>query len=111
MFHNKKYDFYDVIKHVKTKGSARIIVPAGYEYRKEIVTGMGKLNVYYFDQRTSKRFEIQTGDWIEVASRIITPISLSKYLRFHDARKPSMYDIEFKNNKFTVTKQELEKND
>ncbi len=107
LFYNSKYDFYDVTRHVKTLGATSIIVPPGYNHKKEIVSGAGKLNVYYFDKDETDCFRIQTGKKETVAYRIIAPSSLSKYLRFHDARKLSKYYVEHKNNKFTVIKQEL----
>ncbi len=107
-FYNKKYDFYDVTRHVKTLGATSIVVPPGYKYKKEIVSGAGKLNVYYYDKGETDCFRIQTGKKETVAYRIITPSSLSKYLRFHDRDVPSAYDIEYKNGQLTVKKQELE---
>ena len=98
-----KYDYLDVSKYVKTYGKTTLEVPENYRWKKEIFTGIGKVNVY--TSNDDEPFLIESKYWKRLpASRMTCPNSLSKYMRFHTQGKPSVYDIEYKNNKFIVTK-------
>ena len=105
MIYNTKYDFLDVSKYVKEHGKTTLIVPENYAWKKEIFSGIGKVNIY--QTKCGDPFLIKAKsrntDW---ALRMKCPNALSKYLRFHEQGKPSVYEIEYGylSDKFIVTK-------
>ena len=109
MTYNFKYDYLDLSQYVKKYGKTTLEVPENYSCKKEIFTGIGKVNVYttkggpQFVIKTESK--IRNKDW---TVRMTCPNSLSKYMRFHEQGKPSVYDIEYKNDKFIVTKKTSE---
>ncbi len=105
MIYNMKYDYLDLSQYVKTYGKTTLKVPEIYSWKKEIFSGIGKVNVYTTKSGPpfliNTESKIRSNDW---AMRMTCPNSLSKYMRFHEQGKPSVYEIEYKNNKFIVTK-------
>ena len=103
MIYNMKCDFLDVSKYVKAYGKTTLKVPETYTWKKEIFTGIGKVNIY--TARGHDPFLIEAESFKELpAERMKCPNALSKYMRFHEHGKPSVYEIEYKNEKFIVTK-------
>ena len=98
-----KYDFLDISKYVIEHGKAMLKVPEIYSWKKEIFTGIGKVNVYTVDYDVPFLIESENCKCL-LATRITCPNSLSKYMRFHEQGTPSVYEIEYKNEKFIVTK-------
>ncbi len=103
-----KYDFLDVSNYVEAYGKTTLKVPETYSWKKEIFTGIGKVNIY--TARGNDPFLIESESFKELpATRMKCPNALSKYMRFHEQGKPSVYEIEYlylsnKDNKFIVTK-------
>ena len=98
-----KYDFLDVSNYVEYYGKTTLKVPETYTWKKEIFTGIGKVNIY--TARGHDPFLIEAESFKELpAERMKCPNALSKYMRFHEHGKPSVYEIEYKNEKFIVTK-------
>ena len=103
MIYNMKYDFLDVSNYVEAYGKTTLKVPETYSWKKEIFTGIGKVNIY--TARGNDPFLIESESFKELpAERMKCPNSLSKYMRFHTQGTPSVYEIEYKNEKFIVTK-------
>ena len=103
MIYNMKYDFLDVSKYVIKYGKTTLKVPEKYCWEKDIYTGIGKVNIYIADE--GDPFLIEAESFRELpAERMKCPNALSKYMRFHEQGKPSVYEIEYKDNKFIVTK-------
>ncbi len=108
MIYNMKYDFLDVSNYVEAYGKTTLKVPETYSWKKEIFTGIGKVNIY--TARGNDPFLIESESFKELpATRMKCPNALSKYMRFHEQGKPSVYEIEYlylsnKDNKFIVTK-------
>ncbi len=103
MIYNMKCDFLDVSSYVEIYGKTTLKVPENYTWKKEIFTGIGKVNIY--TARGNDPFLIEAESFKELpAERMKCPNSLSKYMRFHEQGKPSVYEIEYKDNKFIVTK-------
>ena len=103
MIYNMKCDFLDVSSYVEIYGKTTLKVPVFYTWKKEIFTGIGKVNIYTANK--DYPFLIKSESFRELpAERMKCPNSLSKYMRFHDHKTPSVYEIEYKDNKFIVTK-------
>ena len=103
MIYNMKYDFLDVSKYVIKYGKATLKVPEKYCWEKEIFTGIGKVNIYIAHEDEPFLIEAESFKMLP-AERMKCPNALSKYMRFHDHKTPSVYEIEYKDNKFIVTK-------
>ena len=103
MIYNTKHGFLDVSKYVIENGKTTLKVPVFYTWKKEIFSGIGKVNIY--TAHKDEPFLIEAESFKELPeTRIKCPNSLSKYMRFHDHKTPSVYEIEYKENKFIVTK-------
>ncbi len=103
MIYNMTYDFLDVASYVEVYGKTTLKVPVFYTWKKEIFTGIGKVNIYTASE--DDPFLIESESFREIgAERMKCLNALSKYMRFHEQGKPSVYEIEYKNNKFIVTK-------
>ena len=70
---------------------------------KEIFTGIGKVNIYIAHEDHPFLLEAESFRTLP-AERMKCPNALSKYLRFHEQGTPAVYEIEYKNEKFHVTK-------
>ncbi len=103
MIYNMKYDFLDVSKYVKKHGKTTLTVLDNYGWQKEIITGIGKVNIYIAHEDHPFLIEAENFKCLP-AERMKCPNALSKYLRFHEHGKPAVYEIEYKNEKFHVTK-------
>lgn len=103
MIYNMKHDFLDVSKYVIENGKTTLTVPENYAWKKEILTGIGKVNIYIASEDEPFLIEAETFKMLP-AERMKCPNALSKYMRFHQQGKPSVYEIEYKNEKFIVTK-------
>ena len=103
--YNMKYDFLDVCKYVIKYGKTTLKVPDKYCWEKEIFTGIGKVNIYIAHEDEPFLIEAESFRTI-AAERMKCPNALSKYLRFHEQGKPSVYEIEYRylSDKFIVTK-------
>ncbi len=103
MIYNMKYDFLDVCKYVIKHGKTTLQVPIFYTWKKEIFTGIGKVNIYTANKDYPFLIEAENFKCLPT-ERLKCPNSLSKYMRFHDHKTQSVYEIEYKNEKFHVTK-------
>ncbi len=103
MIYNIKYDFLDVSNYVEAWGKTTLTVPENYAWKKEIFTGIGKVNIYTASEDDPFLIEAESFKMLP-AERMKCPNALSKYMRFHERGKPSVYEIEYKNEKFIVTK-------
>ncbi len=108
--YNMKYDFLDVCKYVIKYGKTTLKVPEKYTWEKEIFTGIGKVNIYIAHEDEPFLIEAESFRTI-AAERMKCPNALSKYLRFHEQGKPSVYEIEYRylSDKFIVTKKQENK--
>ena len=105
MIYNMKYDYLDVSNYVEFYGKTTLLVPENYTFKKEIFTGIGKVNIY--TARGDDPFLIEAESFKRLpATRMKCPNALSKYMRFNEQGKSSVYEIEYKNEKLIVTKKD-----
>ncbi len=114
MIYNFDYDYLDLSQYVKKFGKTTLEVPDCYTWQKEIHSGTSEVTVFStfsdrpFVVKTHTKTKLRTYDW---TVRMMCPDSLSKYMLNHKRGNPSVYEIEYKNNKFIVTKKLGKKND
>ena len=110
--YNFDYDYLDLSQYVKKFGKTTLEVPECYTWQKEIHTGTSEVTIFntFSDMpfvvkthTTPAKTKSRTYEW---TMRMKCPNSLSKYMLFHKRGKPSAYEIEYKNNKFIVTKKD-----
>ena len=111
MIYNFDYDYLDLSQYVKKFGKTTFEVPNCYTWQKEIHAGTSEVTVFStfsdmpFVVKTHTKTKLRTYDW---TVRMTCPDSLSKYMLNHKRGNPSVYEIEYKNNKFIVTKKTRE---
>ncbi len=107
-----KYNFHNVGKYAKKFGKITLSVPEGYLVTREKIPTLGEYNVYYYKYHSGeykKWFIIKFDNREAAVERIICPHPLSQYMCYHDKKIPAEYEIEYKNDKFIVTKKTGEK--
>ncbi len=117
MIYNFDYDYLDLSQYVKKFGKTTLEVPECYTMQKEIHTGTSEVTLFstFGDMpfvlkthTTAAKTKLRTYDW---TVRMTCPDSLSKYMLNHKRGNPSAYEIDYKNDKFIVTKKREKKND
>ncbi len=103
MIYNFDYHYLDLSQYVKKFGKTTLEVPDSYTCQKEIHTDTSEVTVFstLSDMPFVVKTKLRTYDW---TVRMKCPDSLSKYMLNHKRGNPSVYEIEYKNNKFIVTK-------
>ena len=107
--YNFDYDYLDLSQYVKNFGKTTLEVPECYSLQKEIHAGTSEVTV--FSTFSDMPFVLKTHTKYDWTVRMTCPDSLSKYMLYHKRGKPSVYEIDYKNDKFIVTKKREKKND